>query len=240
MNRKFLAPLLEIGLPLLLFVLIIVFHPQALDIRLETFFADGNDFPMRQNEVMTWIHRRARRLTNLVLLATFLAVVLGRWFPRFRVTIPEGLCVLLGSGLSVLAISWLKATTGVHCPFESVAFGGPFPVFDPSLPFAARPGKCWPGGFAGTGFCLFSFWFAFRDRKPKLARGMLVFALLFGVFCGTIQLWRGLHFPSHNIETLLLDYAICAAVYHLFMRRWILRSARTLGEIPAAPAPSGT
>ena len=225
------VPALEIGIPSGLLALLVLVHPTMIDTALESLFYSGFTFPYRESEALLLIHSHAKILTEAVLIATLLLAAFGNRVPKFRVTRPEALCALFGALLSLLAVAWLKKSTGVYCPYETIPFGGAFPVFVPSLPFEARPGSCWPGGFAGTGFCLLSFWFAFRDRSPRLARAMLAFALLFGTFCGTVQLARGMHFPSHNVATLLLDWAVCASVYHAFFRKRILGT----GAEPALP-----
>ena len=78
--------------------------------------------------------------------------------------------------------------------------------------------------FAGTGFSLIPFWFAFRRRRPTLARAGLFFAILFGTVCGVIQMMRGYHFPSHNVATFLLDWSLSALVYLAFLASSLKRS----------------
>ncbi len=108
--------------------------------------------------------------------------------------------------------------TGVYCPVSTTFFGSTHPILAPHFGFSlSASGNCWPGGFAGTGFSLIPFWFAFRRRRPTLARAGLFFAILFGTVCGVIQMMRGYHFPSHNVATFLLDWSLSALVYLAFL-----------------------
>jgi membrane-associated PAP2 superfamily phosphatase len=119
----------------------------------------------------------------------------------------------------------LKDMTGVYCPVSTTFFGGTHPILAPHFGFSlSAPGNCWPGGFAGTGFSLIPFWFAFRRRRPPLARAGLFFAILFGTVCGVIQMMRGYHFPSHNVATFLLDWSLSALVYLAFLASSLKRS----------------
>ena len=120
--------------------------------------------------------------------------------------------------LCVGVVSLLKHMTGVYCPVSTTFFGGTHPILTPSLGFRVSvPGNCWPGGFAGTGFSLIPLWFAFRRRRPALARAGLIAAIFFGALCGLFQMMRGYHFPSHNLATFLIDWSLSAWVYLAFL-----------------------
>lgn len=123
---------------------------------------------------------------------------------------------LAAVGICVAVVSFLKQTTGVFCPNNTVVLGGTEPVTSPVFGLTLRPGKCWPGGAAGSGFCLFALFFALRGIAPRLSRANLILALALGSISGFERMTSGLHFISHNIVSLLVDWLICAALYRLF------------------------
>ncbi len=67
-------------------------------------------------------------------------------------------------------------------------------------PATDKPGRCWPGGHAATGFALFAL-FALRDRKPRMARYAFLFAAGLGGIFSVSRMLQGAHFFSHNVWT---------------------------------------
>ena len=122
---------------------------------------------------------------------------------------------------SVFLVKFLKDTTGVYCPYAVEVFSGNAPLLSPVLSFHKNPGHCWPAGFTGTAFCCFAMYFAFRDVRPRLARGSLIFTWLFGIACSVIQVMRGEHFMSHTLATALFDWLTCALLYCVFFSKEI-------------------
>jgi len=144
--------------------------------------------------------------------------------------------------LSTVIVTPLKALTAVHCFWDLAQHGGE-EIYTPLLAERAptlKPGRCWPGGHASSGFSLFALYFLFRDTRPRLARGLLVGALLFGSLLSLGRMLQGAHFLSHNLWTAAFDWLICLGCY-----RWLLycqenpASERlSLGDTPSHRPPS--
>lgn len=145
---------------------------------------------------------------------------------------------LIAIAVCVAVVAFLKQTTGVACPRNTIPFGGTEPITSPVFGFALRPGQCWPGGAAGSGFCLFALFFALRGFRPRLARAALALALALGSISGFERMTSGLHFISHNIVSLLIDWLVCAVLYIAFFARgaWLakLREELRMGAKPVA------
>lgn len=94
----------------------------------------------------------------------------------------------------------LKIASDVHCPWNLQEFCGVAQLHEPfigdSQPVTHKHGRCWPGGHASTGFCLFALFFALRDRRPKWARWMLATALALGAVCSAGRMAQGTYFLS--------------------------------------------
>nr|NLU58680.1 hypothetical protein [Pseudomonas sp. BIGb0427] len=61
-------------------------------------------------------------------------------------------------GLSTSFVTPVKAVTAVQCPWSLSEFGGKETYSELLSPRPAtdKPGRCWPGGHAATGFTLFA------------------------------------------------------------------------------------
>lgn len=213
----------SLGLPLLIMAVLLAVDPSPLDFALEhLFYRPGEGFVGRHSFWLEDIlHDRAKQAVialGVFTLAGFAAsLAVRRWHTWRR---PLGFLVL-ALGVSTSLVSPLKTLTRVHCPWDLVEFGGQ-EVFSPLLSPRAptdKPGRCWPGGHASAGFSLLAFFFVLRDRRPRLARTALVFALGLGAVFSLGRMAQGAHFLSHNLWTLLLDWVTCVLCYRLVLYR---------------------
>lgn len=208
--------------------------PHELDAAIARLVWANGSFPFQNEETLLAIHRYAAVIPAIGALFTVRHLIgcfaaARRHLPYDRAEAGRMVYLLAAMLLCVLTVWWLKGTTGVACPWSVSEFGGTAAIGSPAFSLAFQSGKCWPGGFAGTGFCMFALYFAFRDKDPGLARAGFAFALMFGVFCGAVQMIRGAHFFSHNLATLCIDWLVCAAVYTLVFGRSAL-AARFASE----------
>lgn len=130
-------------------------------------------------------------------------------------------CLVLALGLSTAFVTPLKKVTQVQCPWSLTQFGGTetySKLLEPR-PATDKPGLCWPGGHAATGFCLFGLFFMLRDRKPRLARVAFVMALVAGSVLGVGRMMQGAHFLSHNVWTAVFCWLIGLGSYYLVLYR---------------------
>lgn len=234
MKTRLLAVTVEAIIPLLLLAALIAFHPVSIDLAMERFFAPRGTFPFQGNELFTLFHKWAKLITIAVVAAVIAVARQDRGRISPRISVPEAAYIVTAMAVCVAAVSVLKNMTGVYCPVATTYFGGTHPILDPHFGFTlSAPGNCWPGGFAGTGFSLLPFWFAFRRRRPGAAYLGLFLAVIFGTICGVVQMMRGYHFPSHNAATFLLDWSLSAFVYLVFLAGSLRRSrAAGFSRIP--------
>ena len=226
---------LWLGLPLLAMGLLLWLDPSGLDFALaEKFYVPGVGFIGRKRYWLENIlHDRAKEAVILLSVLLFLGFVASWFAPRLREWRRPLGYVVLAMGLSTAIITPLKALTAVQCPWSLSEFGGT-ETFTPLLDARAetlKPGRCWPGGHASTGFSLLALFFALRDRRPKAARVALVAALVLGVTFSIGRMLQGAHFLSHNIWTLLFDWMICVLCY-----RWLLYRPATAAASEAQHA----
>lgn len=140
-------------------------------------------------------------------------------------------CLVLSLGLATSFVTPMKAVTAVQCPWSLEQFGG-YETYSELLsprPQTDKPGRCWPGGHAATGFTLFALFFVLRDRRPRLARAAFIFAFALGSVFSIGRMMQGAHFFSHNAWTAVFCWLICLGSYY-----WILyRPAKAEGAVDA-------
>lgn len=213
-----------IGLPLALIALLLLAEPTRLDFALsDLFYQPGVGFDGRHSYWLEKIfHDHAKQgviLLGVLAIAGLAASWLHRRWASWRR--PFGYLVL-AMGLSTAVVNPLKTLTGVHCPWDLSRYGGVetyTPLLAERAPVVDKPGRCWPGGHASSGFTLFALYFVLRDRRPRLARAALCFALALGSLFSLGRVMQGAHFLSHNLWTALFDWLICLACYRLILYR---------------------
>lgn len=214
---------IALGIPILLMAVMLLVDPTDLDYSLASlFYVDGAGFIGRRSYWLeTVLHDYARQAVILLALSFVLAYIASfrsRTLSAWRR--PLGY-VVLTMALTTSVVPPLKALTAVQCPWSLVEFGGG-ETYSPLLgtrPETARPGRCWPGGHASTGFSLLAWFFALRDRHPKAARVALAVALALGSVFSAARMAQGAHFLSHNVWTLLIDWVICVLCYRAVLYR---------------------
>ncbi len=212
-----------LALPLAAMVLLLLVDPAPLDFWITGHFhVPGSGFVARDNYWLeTVLHDRAKTLVIVFVLALGVALAASARLAALRSWRGPLAYALLAITLSTAVVPPLKVVSAVQCPWDLSDFGGS-ETFSPLLaprPPTEHPGRCWPGGHAATGFSLIALFFALRDRRPRLARGLLAGALAFGSLLAAGRMMQGAHFLSHNLWTLLLDWSICLLVYRFTLYR---------------------
>lgn len=103
-----------------------------------------------------------------------------------------------------VTVGALKNASGVFCPSELVRYGGTAPY---RRPFSTelcteRKGYCWPAGHASGGFALLSL--TLLMARESLKRRVVLLAMAAGWSMGLYQMFKGAHFTSHTVMTMLL------------------------------------
>lgn len=217
--------------------------PHGFDLAFEHQFYVNNAWPLHADgRIEFWLHFMPKVISGVLFACVLGALTYLHQCRRAAVILGDhedaAHCNLILSrlyyavGAALLCVGllwWLKQSTGVSCPWSVTEFGGSAAVADPGLPFLPKPGRCWPSGAAGSGFCLLPLYFAFRDFRPRLARLLLALALLSGFGAGFARVVVGAHFPSHVFAALALDWLISAGIYiAAFDRAGLVRKLRAL------------
>jgi membrane-associated PAP2 superfamily phosphatase len=130
--------------------------------------------------------------------------------------------------IAVLALAFVptligtaKSWTNVFCPSEIRRYGGDAPYVKllerhPTGDQPARRGRCFPAGHASGGFALFGL--AWLRRSRRWRTGSIALALGLGWTMGLYQMFKGAHFLSHTVTTMLVAWVCVLAFRRLAAR----------------------
>ena len=188
------------------------------------------------------LHTDGRDAILLVIAGLLVTVGGGLFSPRWSAA--RGTAIYL---LATIALAWglvglLKHVTDVPCPWSLLGFGGERPhvgLFSPR-PAGFGPAACFPGAHSASGFALFAFYFAFRDRRPHRARRLLAIAILIGAIFALGQEARGAHFLSHDVSSAFLAWFVALGTYLVWRhptprRRIALQEPRRIPRLERVP-----
>jgi membrane-associated PAP2 superfamily phosphatase len=184
------------------------------------------------------IHTGGALFVRIVGLAALSAWAASFLSPRFRNLRATAGYVVLGLLLVTATVGGLKQVTGVDCPRDVAGYGGdrPYLALLAKRPEGQAQGRCYPGAHASSGFALMAFYFAFRDRRPRLARKLLAGAIATGVVFSIGQQARGAHFLSHDLMSAAMAWFLLLALWYRLLELPAQDAVRR--ESPAAEVQS--
>jgi membrane-associated PAP2 superfamily phosphatase len=227
MNRRLL--LADLAITLLGLAALLAWDASGLDLAVVRAFGDAQGFAWRDAWLTrTLLHDGGRWLAWGVI-ALMLADALqpqlagarsrARWY---------WLAVTFACALLVPAIKRLSLSS---CPWDLAEFGG-IASYVPHWQWGAvdgGPGHCFPSGHAVAAFAFFGGYFAWRGRRPAVARIWLLAVCAAGLAFGWAQLARGAHYPSHTLWTAWLCWAACVVAAHAPRSARSAQSAQSAG-----------
>jgi membrane-associated PAP2 superfamily phosphatase len=183
------------------------------------------------------LHKDGRDAILLVLGGLLATLGAGSLVPRLQTARSTALYLLVAIALAWGLVGLLKHVTNVACPWSIAGFGGVRPhvgLFDPR-PAGYAPAACFPGAHSASGFALFAFYFAWRERRPQRARVAFAFAVVIGTLFAFGQEARGAHFLSHDLCSAFVSWFVALSTY-LGWRRvrtgHLLKHAARTSRIP--------
>jgi membrane-associated PAP2 superfamily phosphatase len=176
------------------------------------------------------LHDRAKQLVIAFGVISFFGFIASFFVERLKPWKRELGCLVLSMALSTSFVTPVKVITSVQCPWSLTEFGGheTYSELLSPRPDTDKPGRCWPGGHAATGFTLFALFFVFRDRRPRMAKAGLIFAFSLGTIFSVGRMLQGAHFFSHNIWTAVFCWLICLGAYYAVLYRPAPKKDNTL------------
>lgn len=217
-------PWLYLGIPLATALGLLLLEATSLDMDVANLMFDpsvGQFIGRHSYFLETILHDRVKQAVIGVGLLAVVAFIASFFWSRLGSWRRELGCLVLALGLSTGFVTPLKQLTAVQCPWSLTQFGGKetYSKLLEARPATDKPGLCWPGGHAATGFSLFALFFVLRDRKPRLARAAFALAAGVGVVLSIGRMMQGAHFLSHNVWTAVFCWLIGLGCYYLVLYR---------------------
>lgn len=231
-----LNPWLVLGIPLVTAVILVLLELTDLDMDLARLAFDpaAGQFIGRHSYFLENIlHDRAKQVVIVFGVLSIVGFAGSFLLARLKPIRRELGCLVLALGLSTAFVTPLKAVTAVQCPWSLSQFGGQetYSKLLEARPQTDKPGRCWPGGHAATGFTLFALFFALRDRRPRLAKVALGVAFTLGTVFSVGRMLQGAHFFSHNVWTAVFCWLIALGCYYLVLYRRQAPAVRSTGAV---------
>lgn len=171
--------------------------------------------------ISKWLYRGERGVIMAVVLASLGVLVAGTWRAsarRWRRPVSFLLlCLAATSGL----VSLGKHATNVDCPRALIDYGGRFAqvgLLD-DRPDAWPRARCFPAGHSGAAFSLVSLYFLLGAVQPRWRWAGLAAGLGLGLAFASTQWARGMHFPSHDLCSAAIAWAVALGAYTALYRR---------------------
>ncbi len=211
--NKLLPPFPLLVILVLSLISLLVIHTFNLDF----YFAD-----LLYNTHSEWIYKEAwittqllHRYAKYLLILCYLVFVFWTFisYSKNKFDLYPSLVLMGALLLGTLAVSSLKQLFDVDCPWDLIQYGGTKPfmsIWAYKSDFLPSSG-CFPAAHASAGFTLISTYYFFRLFKPKYKNIALGVTLFIGFGLGLVQQFRGAHFFSHDIASLI----VCILVNHL-------------------------
>ncbi|MFZ5556567.1 MAG: phosphatase PAP2 family protein [Pseudomonadota bacterium] len=173
-------------------------------------------FPLRHAWVLDVVmHHWAKYLVGTLGALCLAGYALSFVLPPLAAHRRTLLFLALAMGLSTLTVSGLKRVFVRHCPWDIDVYGGfaPYASLLAATPDGLKPGHCFPGGHASTGFALMAFHFAFYPHRRGLAAAALLLGLAAGLGLGLGRVMQGAHFLSHNVWSGLICWLVIVGLW---------------------------
>ncbi|WP_256829913.1 phosphatase PAP2 family protein [Pseudomonas sp. Pse1] len=228
-----------LGIPAVTAITLLLLELTSLDMSLAQLFYDpqaGGFIGRHSYFLENILHDRAKQVVIVFSVLAVLGFIASFFVARLTPFKRELGCLVLSLGLATAFVTPVKAVTAVQCPWSLKEFGGKETYSELLSPRPAtdKPGRCWPGGHAATGFALFGLFFVLRDRRPKLARMAFVFAFGLGTVFSISRMMQGAHFFSHNVWTAVFCWLICLGSYYYVLYRPAVATELAAKAKPAA------
>jgi membrane-associated PAP2 superfamily phosphatase len=193
--------------------LLVLSEQTEFDVWIMTFVYDPNisGFPFKGNWwLKDFLHDGGRRgIFTVALICLIWLIISLVWRPSRKYRVPSAL-LLISMIFTTASVATIKYSSDIHCPYDLLEYGGRYQRTG-LVEYATASqtsGRCWPGGHASAGFCLWAFYFVGLIYWRRWIQWAFWIPLFVGIFFGSVQILRGAHFFTHTLWTGLLVWSI--------------------------------
>lgn len=195
---------------------LVLVHKWSVDFLMADWIYEHTGFAFRHSFIGDDILHKSTRLVLIVCyLFLWVRMLFMRQHPETTKAAVDLMVMLLTIGISVLLITALKRVFEVDCPWDLLRYGGTkpfFPVF--AYPQDYLPSAhCYPASHASVGYSWLAVYFHAKVSGDPHKNLWLAAVLLMGTGFAVTQQFRGAHFISHDLTSLVVCLLVCLVVY---------------------------
>lgn len=216
---------LSVGIILLSAVLLLEYYTDWDILIQEHFFDRANN----RWKIYPALHKQLSVIfySGLKNLLIFTAVICLAWlsasihYRRLRADNKPFLIMLLSIIFVPTIVAGAKYITNVYCPYQLDIYNGLYPfvrIID-SYPLdfiQPKPGRCFPAGHATAGFAFMALFYCFKTTWKRWAG--LTTGLTLGWMASIYQMYRGQHFLSHSVFSMVASFMVIMAINYIVGR----------------------
>ena len=131
------------------------------------------------------------------------------------------LIMLLSIIFVPLIVASAKYFTNVYCPYQLNIYNGLYPFVRILENYPAdftqpKPGRCFPAGHATAGFAFMALYYCFKSQKNRILG--LCLGLTLGWSAAIYQMYRGQHFLSHSVFSMISAFMVIMIINYVVKR----------------------
>ncbi len=213
---------LSIGALLLLGVLALEYYTDWDVILQEHFFDRANNrwliYPALHKKLSFIFYSGLKNVLIATAVFCLIRLLLSIKRKNLRTNNQPYLIMLLSIIFVPLIVASAKYFTNVYCPYQLNIYNGLYPFVRiledyPADFIQPKPGRCFPAGHATAGFAFMALYYCFNDRKKRLLG--LSLGLILGWTAATYQMYRGQHFLSHSVFSMISAFMVIMIINYL-------------------------
>lgn len=165
------------------------------------------------------LHKGGKWLSLVMGLVTLVLLILSTLVKRLKNYRTPLLYLFSATLLSTLLVAAIKQLVSMECPWDLIRYGGTqvfiglFDMRPPAMPASA----CFPAGHASAGYTWIALYFFFAAIRPQWRWTGLALGLGLGLTFGITQQFRGAHFLSHDLWTVMICWTVSFVLAKLLL-----------------------
>lgn len=167
--------------------------------------------PEFHKQLAPFFYNGPKIITGIVGMSLLGILLASIRFPQLRKYNKPALILLLSLILVPVVVAGAKYFTNVYCPYQLDIYSGRFPFVRILANYPAdfsqlKPGRCFPAGHATVGFAYMALFYCFNTPWKRWAG--LSLGLTLGIIASAYQMFRGQHFLSHSLFSMVASFMI--------------------------------
>ncbi len=214
-----------IGVLLLLVILLLEYYTDIDLLIQEHFFDRANNrwliYPALHKKLSFIFYSGLKNVLIATAVFCLIRLLYSIKHPHLRAGNQPYLIMLLSIIFVPLIVASAKYFTNVYCPYQLNIYNGLYPFVRILENYPAdftqpKPGRCFPAGHATAGFAFMALFYCFKSKKNRILG--LCLGLILGWTAAIYQMYRGQHFLSHSLFSMVSAFMVIMIINYLIKR----------------------